>query len=223
MATLLLLLLVVPAAQAGQAVELDREHGVRFTVAGPGLTVALEPQVGISPPDVREKVWGKRVGAVCSPVFTFRDRRLRRVAVTQVQVWPEGQFQLSYTFERDISDRVKWCSLEEVDGGGDVASAGFAPFIRIYADTPRQRRVGRRLRSDLLRGGSEPWFPEAFGIVVGDGSAAISTNLPRDARGRRIARRLCGLVTKSRRAARPTAVYGRADSKLRDCGTAHSR
>lgn len=206
-------LLAVPAAQAETEVYFDRDHGVRFIVDGPVLTVRLEP------PDIREDVWGRQIRAACSPVFTFRPRKLRRLVVTAEQLWPDGQLELSYTFERDISDRVKWCVLEDAEGGEDLADAGFAPFVRIYADNPRDRQTGRRLRAFLLkRAGSDPWFPETLAIQVDDGmTALIATTLRRNARGRASARRLCTLVARSGVATGRTAVYGRNEVKLRSC------
>jgi hypothetical protein len=216
------LLLIVPAAQAERLTKLDRDHGVRFTLDGAVLTVRLEPQPGQSPADIPEDVWGRQIRAACSPVFTFRPRKARRLAVVQTQLWPEGQLELRYRFGRDISDRVKWCILEEASGR-DVAEAGFAPFIRVHASTPRERRIGRLLRRHLLeRGAQQPWFPEALAIVVDDGMTAISTDLRRTVRGRRIARRLCSLVTSSGVATGRAAVYGDV-VKLRSCGAPPGR
>jgi hypothetical protein len=209
-------LLIVPAAQAEEVTRLDRDHGVRFTLDGAILTVRLEPQPGQSPGDIREDVWGRQIDVGCSPVFSFRARKLRRAMVTGQALWPEGQLELSYTFERDISDRVKWCLLEY--GGRDVAGVSFEQFIRIYADNARDRRVGRRLRAHLLEHAEpKPWFPGRLAIVVDDTMIAISTGLRRNAHGRMVARRLCRLAAEAGVATRTTAVYGKNDAKLRSC------
>jgi hypothetical protein len=211
------LLLIVPAARAEEVTRLDRDHGVRFTLDGAILTVRLEPQPGRRPADVRGEVWGERIRAACSPVFTFRPRKARRLAVVRTQLWPEEHQELSYRFGRDISVRVKWCILEDVSGG-DVAEASFVQFIRIYADNARDRRIGRRLRAHLLEHAEpKPWFPASLAIVVDDTMIAISTGLRRNAQGRLVARRLCRLAAEAGVATRRIAVYGKNDAKLRSC------
>jgi hypothetical protein len=74
-----------------------------------------------TPPDARKQLWGKRIDAICSTRFQVRNPR--RSIVRAVRFWPCGQLELSYSFRRDISDRVKWCLLE--DGGRDVAAVDF--------------------------------------------------------------------------------------------------
>jgi hypothetical protein len=215
-----LFLLVVPAAEGATEVGLDRDHGVRFIVDGPVLTVRLEPQTGQRPPDVREDVWGRRIGAACSPVFSVRPRRLRRVAVTGVQLWPEGQLELNYTFERDISDRVKWCLLE--DGGTDVAGVTFERFIRILGSGPTDKRIGRRLRRHLQLEGAKA-AQRVTAIVVTDGAITIGTDLAENRRARRIARRLCELLRSSGVPDPPAgsrlahSVFSRDDATLGVC------
>jgi hypothetical protein len=212
------LLLVVPPAQGATEVDLDRDHGVRFVVDGPVLTVRLEPQTGQRPPDIRMDVWGRAVRVACSPLFTADDRRLLRAVVTSELFWPNGQLELSFTFDRDISERVKWCLLESA-GGEDVAGAMFEPFIRVLADPLRERRMGWALRRYIRsREDAEAWLPRAFAIVVlRGGRTAISTELARNARGRSVAARLCGLVHDSPVPLGPTAVFGRGDALLRSC------
>jgi hypothetical protein len=108
--------------------------------------------------------------------------------------------------------------LEGADGE-DAAGATFEPFIRVLADPIRERRMGWALRRYLRsREEAEAWLPEAFSIVVmRGGRTAVATGLRRTARGRSVARRLCGLVRDSGVALGPTAVYGRNDVKLRSC------
>ena len=208
-------LLIVPAAHAEQVSALDRGHGMRFTLDGAVLTVRLEPQPGQTPADIRAEVWGRQIDVVCAPVFSVRPRKLRRAVVTGDALWPEGQLELSYTFERDISDRVKWCLLE--DGDRDVAAVSFEQFIRIYADNARDRRLGRRLRAHLLEHAEpKPWFPARLAIVVDNTMIAISTGLRRNDHGRLVARRLCRLAAEGG-TTRRTAVYGKNDAKLRSC------
>jgi hypothetical protein len=212
-------LLAVSTAQAATEEYLDRDHGVRFLVDGPVLTVGVEPQAGQSPQDIREDVWGRQVRVACSPVFIARERTLPRGIVISEQLWPEGQLEARFTFNRDISDRVKWCLLEGRDGE-DAAGATFEPFIRVFADPMRERRRGWRLRRYIYgREDAEAWLPQGLAIVVlRGGRTAISTaGLRRNARGRSIARRLCDLVRDSGVPLGPTAVYGRGDAKLRSC------
>jgi hypothetical protein len=179
------------AVASPSQVALDRQHGVRFTMTGPVLTVRLVPHENRDPPDVRRKVWGKRIDAICSP--TFNPRGAVRRAVHAVRLWPRGQMEVSYRFRRDISDQVRWCLLE--DGGVDVAAVGFRVFIRLYGDNADDRRIGQELRRYLLHtAGSQPWLRRVKAIVVDRGVIAIVTDLRRTRRGKRIARQLCGLI-----------------------------
>jgi hypothetical protein len=178
------------------------------------------PQEDRRPPDVRRDVWGKRIDAICSPVID--PRKVRRSAVRETRLWPRGQLELSYRFSRDISDRVKWCLLE--DGGLDVAGVMFVRFIRVYGNSADDRRAGRRLRRHIRReAASAPWLPRVRDILVADGVVTISTDLARSARSRRIATRLCDLLWSSGVGERPAgkrlphAVFGRDDTTVRTC------
>jgi hypothetical protein len=183
--------LAIPALAVPSPVRLDRSHGVRFSLTGSVLTVRLVPQRNRTPPDARKQLWGKRIGASCSPTFQVRDPR--RSIVRAVRFWPRGQLELSYSFRQDISDRVKWCLLE--DGGRDVAAVDFEVFIRVYGGSAGDRRVGQELRRYLLRNaGSQAWLTRVRAIVVDRGVIAVATELRRDRRGKRIARRLCRLI-----------------------------
>ena len=145
----------------------DRDHGVRFNLQGTVLTVSLLK------PDVSEELWGKRIRAICSPVF---GAQARFRAVRAVEVWPDGAPELSYTFDRDVSEAVKWCLLEDADGGGDVAGVDFQAFFPVYADTPKDRKIGRDLRAYLWRNvGDAWWMRKVAGIVVERGVIAVST------------------------------------------------
>jgi hypothetical protein len=204
-----------PAASTSK-VALDREHGVRFDLTGSVLTVRLVPQREMSPPDARKDVWGKRIDAICSP--TFSARRSRRASVRAIRRWPTGQMELRYTFPRDISHRVKWCLLE--DGGRDVASADFQVFIPVYGESRKDRKIGRDLRAYLWRdAGSERWLRRVGGILVDRGVISIATDLRRNRRGRRIARRLCSVIYGADVAdfARRHSIVGEEDAVLRVC------
>jgi hypothetical protein len=183
--------LAVSAFAMPSPVRLDRPHGVRFDLTGSVLTVRLVPQRDRTARDARKQLWGKRIDAICSPTFNYR--KARRLAVRAVRFWPRGQMELSYTFGRDISDRVKWCLLE--DGARDIAGVSFEPFIPVYGDSAKDRRIGRQLRRYLHRNvGSQRWLWRVSGIVVGRGVIGVATELRRDRRGKRIARQLCDLI-----------------------------
>jgi len=143
-------------------------------------------------PDTRNELWGKRIRAVCSPTFNYR--KALRVAVRAVRLWPRGQTQLSYSFERDISDRVKWCLLEDA-GGGDVAGVYFQVFVPVRGDTEKDRRIGRALRRYLWRNASSaPWLRRVTAIVVDRGVISVATQLRHNRRGTRSAREICSLI-----------------------------
>jgi hypothetical protein len=179
--------IAVSASASPSPVRVDRDHGVRFDLDGSMLTVALVGQTETS-----ADLWGKRIRAVCSPTFGYR--KTLRVAVRAVQLWPTGQTELTYNFDRDISDRVKWCLLEDVRGG-DVASVDFAAFFPVHGDSAKDRRMGRRLRSYLWRNvGAAPWLRQVRGIVVDHGVITVATQLRDQPRGNRIAREICGLI-----------------------------
>jgi hypothetical protein len=156
-------LLVVPAAQGATEDYLDRDHGVRFMVDGPVLTVRLEPQTGQRPPDIRQDVWGRQVRVACSPVFTARERTLLRTIVISEQLWPEGQLEARFTFDRDISDWVKWCLLEGADAEGlaiVVLPGGRTSLGTQLRRNSRGGTIGRRL-CGLVRDSGVPLGPTA--------------------------------------------------------------
>jgi hypothetical protein len=190
---------------------------VRFDLRGSVLTVALVTPTHMTRPDTRAELWGKRIRAVCSPTFNYR--KAVRVAVRGVRRWPRGQTELSYDFERDISDRVKWCLLEDA-GGGDVASVAFQPFIAVHGDTGNDRRIGRDLRRYLWRNaGSRPWLRRVTAIVVDRGVIHIATGLRRNGRGTRSAREICNLINGADVAdfTPGHTVFGHDDVVLRTC------
>ncbi len=205
------------AVAAASVTRLDQSNGVRFTLAGRLLTLKLVPQQGSSPPDIRRKVWGKRVDAACSP--SFRPRTVKRIAVSGQVVWPRGATTLTVQLDRDVSRQVRWCLLEK-GGATDVAAVDFKVFIRLFGDDKPDRSIGQRLRRYLMNDfGSRPWLSRIRGIVVDDGVIAVATELTSDPRGKEIARRICSLIRTSGVAEGTPghAVYGRQDGVLRTC------
>lgn len=216
-ACLVMAIVAGSAAAAPSPVRLDPSHGLRFSLNGSVLRVGLAPQPGQRPRDARRKLWGQSVQAICSPTFQYF--RAPRSLVLDTRFWPRRQKQLSFSFERDISDRVKWCLLE-AEGGTDIAAVDFAVFIRVYAGAADDRRIGQELRRYLLRGsGLVPWLRQVRGIVVDEGVIAVATGLRPNRRGKRIARRICGLIQGADVAdfTPGHAVHGRADNVLRSC------
>jgi hypothetical protein len=204
--------IAVSATASPSPARVDRDHGVRFDLEGPVLTVALVGQTETS-----TELWGKRIRAVCSPAFGYR--KALRLAVRAVQLWPTGQTELTYDFDRDISDRVKWCLLEDV-GGGDVAAVDFQVFFPVYGDSAKDRRMGRQLRAYIWRNaGTAPWLRRVRGIVVESGVITVATQLRARARGEQIARQICGLIQGSDVAdfTPGHTVYGRGDVVVRVC------
>jgi hypothetical protein len=206
------------AAQESGKVRVDRLHGVRFELAGRVLTVRLAPRKDRQPPDVRGKVWGKRIDAICSTVF---HPRRRGTTVRQIRLWPRAELEQRYRFGRDIVRRVKWCLLE--DGSADVAVVSFVPSIRVFGDDAEDKRTGRQVRRHLMREApSATWLPHVGSISVSDGLIAVSTDLTLNSCGRRVARRICGLI-RSYGVPDPSAggtqhmVLGRDDVTLRAC------
>jgi hypothetical protein len=206
-----------PAAAAGP-VRVDRTHGVRFELDGRVLKVRLLPRPDGRPPAVSRRVWGKRIDAVCSPVFHPRSRSM---FVRQIRRWPRGELELRYRFGRDISARVKWCVLE--DGAEDVAVVSFVPIIYVRGSSADDQRTGRQLRRHIKgEAPSATWLPRVKAIVVTDGVITVSTDLEQNRRGRRVARRICALIRSSGAAdpppgGQPHTVLGLDDVTLRDC------
>jgi hypothetical protein len=208
-------LLVVPAAQGAERIEVDRTHGVRFELDGRVLTVRLLPQQDRARPDIRREVWGRRIDAICSPVF-----HPRRPPVRQIRLWPRGELQLRFRFDRDVSYGVKWCLIE--DDAEDVAAVSFGRLIRIFGSSDADKRTGRRLRSHLKReAASATWLPRVRALVVTDGSIVVGTDLPENRRARQIARKICGLIETSGVPAPPPdlphSVFSRDDATLATC------
>jgi hypothetical protein len=207
-----------PAAAAEGPVRVDRVHGVRFELDGRILTVRILPGPDGRPPEVTRRVWGKRIDAICSPVFHPRSPS---TIVRQIRRWPRGELELRYRFGRDISGRVKWCVLE--DGGVDVAAVGFGAIIRVFGNNADDKRAGRQLRRHIkAEAPSATWLPRVKAIVVTEGLITVSTDLEKNRGGRRVARRICGLIRSSGAAAPPPGgpphtVLGRDDAGLRDC------
>jgi hypothetical protein len=198
-------------AAAPSPVRVDRDAGVRFHLQGTVLTASLVR------PDLSDELWGKRIRAVCSPVF---GAQARFRAVHEVETWPEGATELSYTFKRDVSERVKWCLLEDADGGGDVAAVQFQVFFPVYGDSAKDKRIGRELRSYLwFNVGDAPWMRKIRGIVVQRGVIAVATELRRDRYGKRVARDICNLIQGSDVAdfTPGHTVFGHDDVRLRRC------
>jgi hypothetical protein len=205
-----LLLSAVLAAAAPAPAGVDRDHGVRFDLSGRMLTVSLLE------PTVQPEVWGRRVRAACSPRFVHD----LSAVVHRTQLWRDGQSQLTYTFTRDVSAKVKWCLIEDASGGGDIAAVQFEVFIPVVGERAKDRRIGRRLRRYLLRNaGNEPWLEQVTGILVDRGVIAVSTELRPNRRGKRIARVICDLIQGSDVAdfTPGHTVFGRDDVGLRVC------
>jgi hypothetical protein len=206
-------LAMLALAAAGPApARVDRDTGVRFDLKGAVLTVSLLRS------DVSDALWGKQIRAVCSPTFSLAESRRR--AVHEVQTWPDGASELSYTFERDVSERVKWCLIEGADTGGDVATVDFQVFFPVYGDTPEDRKIGRDLRAYLWRNvGQAPWMRKIRGLVVQRGVISVATELLRNRHGKRVAREICNLIQGSDVAdfTPGHTVFGHDDVRLRRC------
>jgi hypothetical protein len=90
----------------------DHEHGFEFTLSGRVLkTTALTRAA-------RRAVYGKEIDAICATAFTGRPPK-----VITTRRWPRGKPTVRFRFRRDVSDRAKWCLLE--DGALDVAAVDF--------------------------------------------------------------------------------------------------
>jgi hypothetical protein len=116
-------------------VRVDRDHGVRFDLEGSVLTVGLVGQTETS-----NELWGKRIRAVCSPTFGYRETL--RVAVRGVQLWPTGQTELTYNFDRDISDRGQVVPAR----GGQRRRYRGCPVPGVHR-RPRRQREGQADRA----------------------------------------------------------------------------
>lgn len=110
-----------PAAAADVRGELDRRAGVRLTLAGRVLTAEIvrQPNV-IREPETTKELFGRRIRGACGASF---DRRHPRFVHRQ-RVWPRDALGLRFEFARDISRSVRWCLIEEADGG-DIAFVSF--------------------------------------------------------------------------------------------------
>jgi hypothetical protein len=204
--------IAVAASAAPSPVRVDRDRGVRFDLEGSVLTVGLVGQTETS-----SELWGKRIRAVCSPTFGYRETL--RVAVRGIQLWPAGQAELTYEFDRDISDRVKWCLLEDASGG-DIADVQFEVFIAVHGASAKDRRIGRRLSEYLWRNaGAAPWLRQLRGIIFDHGVITVATQLRDQPRSKRIAREICGLIQGSDVADSTPGhtVTGRNDVVLKVC------
>jgi hypothetical protein len=140
------------AAPSGAAVKsgVDRHGGMRLTLAGRVLTVAIVH------PRARNEVFGRRVVAVCSPLFLPR----RRDVVVVRAVWPDGARRVRFRFGRDVSARAKWCVLEH-RGGEDIAAVGF-----IRREPPRFVAKGRGPAGDWWRlAGWRSWLGEPCALL----------------------------------------------------------
>jgi hypothetical protein len=115
----LVVALVLPASAVGAVkTGLDRHAGMRLTLDGRVLTAEIaNPRGGDL--DLEEQLHGKRIDAVCSSSF-FRPRTH---SVVRRRLWPVGERRLSFRFRRDISDRAKWCLIE--NNGVDVAAVTY--------------------------------------------------------------------------------------------------
>jgi hypothetical protein len=92
---------------------------MRLTLDGRVLTAKIA-DVGTSRGrTLEEKLYGKRIDAICSPSFDPSRRQL----VVRRRLWPTGARRVSFRFGRDISRRVKWCLIEH--DAADIASVSF--------------------------------------------------------------------------------------------------
>ena len=111
-----------------------------------------------------------------------------------MRFWPAGRMSLRYRLKRDLSDRVKWCLLEDINGG-DIAGLHYDFFVPVYGAEPADGRIGSQLRRYLLRDASgRPWLSRISGIVVSRGIIAVATQLRANRRTRQIAAQICDLI-----------------------------
>jgi hypothetical protein len=179
-----------PAVASPRPIRPDISSGVRFSLTGSELTVRILPRA--EGHDMRRRLWGKPIRALCSPTFNLR--KLSGAVVTAVRVWPRRRKQLTYSFERDIANRVKWCLIEDASGG-DVAAVDFGAFIRLYGTSASDSGVARRLRRYLLRNAvGQPWLRQVAAIAVNRGVIVVATELRPNRGSKRIAREICRLI-----------------------------
>ena len=142
-ALLVVLWLLVPGdAFAKRLTDLDARTGVQFVLDGRTLTTTITP--GPHPVDVRSELYGNRIVAVCGCYGPL-------TRVVREATWPANVNQLSFVFDRDMSEAVSWCILE-TETGGDIAEAAFGPIPGLfyaktdYKGSTRPRGVRRYLR-----------------------------------------------------------------------------
>jgi hypothetical protein len=125
---LVALWLLLPAeVSAKRVADLDERTGVAFVLDGRTLTATITP--GSHSLDVRGELQGKRVVAVCAAGYDLVRRVVREAS------WPANVDTMSFTFDRDISEKASWCLLE-AETGGDIAEASFGPIPGVFfADT----------------------------------------------------------------------------------------
>ncbi len=70
--------------------------------------------------ELKAKLFGKRIDAICSSSFFHPGRH----SVVRTRLWPVGARRMSFQFSRDISARVKWCLVEH-----DASDIAFVSFI----------------------------------------------------------------------------------------------
>ena len=133
---------MLPASAAGAVkTGLDRHAGMRLTLDGRVLTAKIVNTPHIHrDPTTEERLYGKRIDAICSP----RSRPQRRGLVIRRQLWPPGVRRMPFVFARDISRRVKWCLIEH--HAGDLAFVSF-----IQRERPMFVGKGRSPSSDWWR------------------------------------------------------------------------
>jgi hypothetical protein len=111
-----LMLAFSPAADAALKRKKDRRAGVTFRLNGAHLTMKLSEQAN---PRTAKKLLGKRVAAACGT-------SLRRGRVyDEVFTWPRERASVAVDLDRDISNRVAYCLLEDAESGRDIALVEF--------------------------------------------------------------------------------------------------
>jgi hypothetical protein len=113
-------LVVPPAADAATRRATDPDARIRFTLDNRVLTVRLLRR---APRGVRRQLYGHRIEAVCGTGFPDFTAGVR---VRRTRLWPQGRRRLRYRFDRNISRRARWCSLEPYRSTNDVATVFFS-------------------------------------------------------------------------------------------------